>query len=210
MNPLLKIKKPKKVLSVIEQIQRQEDRRIFKILDEASGISTMKITIQPCSLGFALIATPSQFDDNTIFNVEIGASIEVCVKSFTNKQVSNKWVQHIEDGLPNQQVVDTVLKVLNGGPYDGSLVLHLGGTHFQRQVWEALKNIQPGTTETYHQVADRIGSPSAVRAVANAIGANPIAVLIPCHRVVRSDGGLGGYRWGEDIKRKLLFREKSS
>ncbi|WP_369427754.1 methylated-DNA--[protein]-cysteine S-methyltransferase [Porticoccus litoralis] len=82
------------------------------------------------------------------------------------------------------------------------------GTAFQRQVWQALLEIPLGMTTTYQVIADAIDRPKAVRAVANAIGANPIAYFIPCHRVVRSDGGLGGYRWGVERKRAILDWER--
>ena len=85
----------------------------------------------------------------------------------------------------------------------------LGGTAFQLQVWEALLRIPPGARVTYQQIADRIGSPKAVRAVANAIGRNPVAWLIPCHRVIRSSGALGGYHWGEARKAAMLGWESS-
>jgi AraC family transcriptional regulator of adaptative response/methylated-DNA-[protein]-cysteine methyltransferase len=88
------------------------------------------------------------------------------------------------------------------------LPLDIRGTAFQHRVWEALRDIPPGTTASYTEIAERIGRPEAVRAVAQACGANPVAVAIPCHRVVRSDGALSGYRWGMERKRKLLAREK--
>lgn len=81
------------------------------------------------------------------------------------------------------------------------------GTAFQQRVWLALQDIPVGTTASYSDVAVRIGAPKSVRAVAQACAANAIAVAIPCHRVVRSDGGLSGYRWGVDRKRTLLARE---
>ena len=83
------------------------------------------------------------------------------------------------------------------------------GTPFQQKVWVALRQIPIGETVTYKQLAERIGSPRAVRAVAGACAANPIAVLIPCHRVLRSDGGLSGYRWGVERKRALLETERA-
>lgn len=88
------------------------------------------------------------------------------------------------------------------------LPLDVQGTAFQQRVWQALQEIPPGTTETYSGLALRLGRPSAVRAVAQACAANPVAVAIPCHRVVRSDGGLAGYRWGIERKRALLDRER--
>jgi AraC family transcriptional regulator of adaptative response/methylated-DNA-[protein]-cysteine methyltransferase len=81
------------------------------------------------------------------------------------------------------------------------------GTEFQRRVWDALRRIPAGKTASYTDIARRIGAPTSVRAVAQACGANPIAVAIPCHRVVRSDGDLSGYRWGVGRKRILLERE---
>ena len=81
------------------------------------------------------------------------------------------------------------------------------GTMFQKIVWKALCSIKKGEVKTYAEVAEMIGAPTAVRAVANAIAKNNIAILIPCHRVIRSDGTLGEYRWGKEIKRKLLQSE---
>ena len=88
------------------------------------------------------------------------------------------------------------------------LPLDVRGTAFQQRVWQALQQIPPGETETYAGLARRLGRPAAVRAVAQACAANPVAVAIPCHRVVRSDGGLAGYRWGIERKRELLARER--
>jgi AraC family transcriptional regulator of adaptative response/methylated-DNA-[protein]-cysteine methyltransferase len=85
--------------------------------------------------------------------------------------------------------------------------LELRGTAFQRRVWEALRQIPTGQTITYAELARRVGSPRAVRAVASACGANPVAVAVPCHRVIGSDGKLTGYRWGVERKRLLLERE---
>jgi len=85
-----------------------------------------------------------------------------------------------------------------------------GGTPFQRAVWAALRRIPPGTTCSYTDLARAVGAPTAVRAVGTANGANPVAVVIPCHRVVRSDGSLGGYGGGLDRKRWLLEHEKAA
>jgi AraC family transcriptional regulator of adaptative response/methylated-DNA-[protein]-cysteine methyltransferase len=90
-----------------------------------------------------------------------------------------------------------------------ALPLDIRGTVFQERVWQALRDIPIGSTVTYTDIAARIGMPSAVRAVANACGANRLAVAIPCHRVVRSDGSLSGYRWGIERKRQLLEHEKN-
>jgi O-6-methylguanine DNA methyltransferase len=84
------------------------------------------------------------------------------------------------------------------------------GTPFQKQVWKALTKIQKGKTKTYSEVAQMIGKPTAIRAVASAIARNTIAILIPCHRVIRSDGTLGEYRWGKELKKKLLQNEQNN
>lgn len=88
-----------------------------------------------------------------------------------------------------------------------ALPLDVQGTVFQQRVWQALQQIPPGSTISYSQLAQRIGSPKAARAVAQACAANPLAVAIPCHRVLRNDGSLSGYRWGIERKRALLLRE---
>jgi AraC family transcriptional regulator of adaptative response/methylated-DNA-[protein]-cysteine methyltransferase len=87
------------------------------------------------------------------------------------------------------------------------LPLDVRGTAFQLRVWQALREVPSGTTTSYSRIAERIGAPKAVRAVAQACAANNLAVAIPCHRVVRTDGGLSGYRWGIERKRALLDRE---
>jgi AraC family transcriptional regulator of adaptative response/methylated-DNA-[protein]-cysteine methyltransferase len=88
-----------------------------------------------------------------------------------------------------------------------ALPLDIRGTAFQHRVWKALREIPAGSTISYAELAERIGAPKAVRAVAGACGANPVAVAVPCHRVARGDGSLGGYHWGVGRKRKLLEKE---
>lgn len=87
------------------------------------------------------------------------------------------------------------------GPFD------LRSTEFQQQVWQALLTIPPGQTRSYRQIAEQIGRPNAVRAVGTACGSNPISILIPCHRVIRSDGSYQGYHWGIEMKTRLLAAE---
>jgi AraC family transcriptional regulator, regulatory protein of adaptative response / methylated-DNA-[protein]-cysteine methyltransferase len=88
-----------------------------------------------------------------------------------------------------------------------NLPLDVRGTAFQQRVWQALREIPAGKTASYTEIACRIGSPNSVRVVARACAANLLAVAIPCHRVVRHDGGLSGYRWGVERKRALLEKE---
>jgi AraC family transcriptional regulator of adaptative response/methylated-DNA-[protein]-cysteine methyltransferase len=84
------------------------------------------------------------------------------------------------------------------------------GTAFQKKVWDALMKIPAGQTRSYAQVAEQIGAPGSARAVARACAGNRVAVVVPCHRVVRGDGSLGGYRWGLPLKEKLLQRERAA
>lgn len=86
--------------------------------------------------------------------------------------------------------------------------LHLKGTDFQLSVWSELLNIPSGKTFTYSQLAEVLGSPKAQRAVGSAVGSNPVSLVIPCHRVVAANGGLGGYYWGVELKKRILAAEQ--
>lgn len=103
-------------------------------------------------------------------------------------------------------VADVVAAVEQPGSASG-IPIDVQGTAFQEAVWAQLRAIPPGETRSYGEIAARLGKPGASRAVGQANGANPVAVLTPCHRVVAADGSLGGYAYGEDIKRALLKRE---
>ncbi len=126
-------------------------------------------------------------------------------------------VRDLQDRFPNadfeggdaefERMVAEVVGLVEAPGQRLDLPLDIRGTAFQQKVWAALQAIPPGRTATYTEIARAIGQPKAVRAVAQACGANPLAVAIPCHRVVRSDGDLSGYRWGVERKRKLIERE---
>jgi AraC family transcriptional regulator of adaptative response/methylated-DNA-[protein]-cysteine methyltransferase len=105
-------------------------------------------------------------------------------------------------------VRDQIVAFLQGEAGLAKVPLDIRGTVFQRKVWDALSRIPRGETRTYSQIAQAIGAPDAVRAVGSACGANPVALVVPCHRAVRTDGGLGGYAWGMARKKKLLELEK--
>lgn len=110
-----------------------------------------------------------------------------------------------DDGLA--PALEQTLRHLDNPHTVLDLPLDPTGSVFQRRVWDALQKIPVGETASYQAIARQLGQPTAFRAVANACGANPLAVIVPCHRVVRQDGGLGGYRWGLERKRQLLDRE---
>jgi AraC family transcriptional regulator of adaptative response/methylated-DNA-[protein]-cysteine methyltransferase len=106
-----------------------------------------------------------------------------------------------------EQLVSRVVGFIEAPGLGLDLPLDVRGTAFQQRVWQALQEIPAGSTASYTEIAARIGAPKSVRAVAQACAANPLAVAIPCHRVVRNDGGLSGYRWGIERKRALQERE---
>jgi AraC family transcriptional regulator of adaptative response/methylated-DNA-[protein]-cysteine methyltransferase len=107
-----------------------------------------------------------------------------------------------------EKIVAKVVGFVEAPRIDMHLPLDVRGTAFQQRVWQALREIPVGSTASYSKIAGRIGLPKAVRAVAQACAANAIAVAIPCHRVLRNDGKLSGYRWGVERKRALLKREQ--
>ena len=121
----------------------------------------------------------------------------------------NAVFQEAEGGSDFERWVKHTVEYLDGSCLRFDLPLDLRGTAFQERVWRALLEIPNGQTASYAEVARRIGRPKAARAVASACAANPVAVVVPCHRVVRTDGGLSNYRWGVDRKRRLLERESS-
>jgi AraC family transcriptional regulator of adaptative response/methylated-DNA-[protein]-cysteine methyltransferase len=109
---------------------------------------------------------------------------------------------------PLADVKRAILAFIAGEASLARVPLDIRGTVFQRRVWDELRRIPRGETRTYSEIARAVGAPDAVRAVGSACGANPVALVIPCHRAVRTDGGLGGYAWGLARKKKLLTLEK--
>lgn len=162
----------------------------------------IRFAVGQCSLGAILVAA---------------TATGVCAITLGDDPAA--LVRDLEDRFPRARLVGgdaafeaTVAAVVGlvENPRDGAAIpLDVRGTAFQERVWRALREIPPGRTASYAEVAARIGAPSAVRAVAQACAANPTAVAIPCHRVVRTDGALSGYRWGIERKRRLLARERA-
>lgn len=148
----------------------------------------------------------------TLGSVLIAASSKgVCRLSFDEGQDALlRCFPHAElvaGGEAFDALVSDVIRVIENPNQDFAIPLDVKGTAFQEAVWAALRAIPCGETRTYAQIAEAAGNAKAVRAAGSANGANHVAVLIPCHRVIRTDGGLGGYAYGEDIKRALLDRE---
>lgn len=124
-----------------------------------------------------------------------------------SKMRALQGVEIMEAAPPHARWMKTVQQVLDGALPIDALDVWLEGTDFQIAVWNALRDIPSGQTRTYQQIANAVHKPSAARAVGTAIGQNRIAVLVPCHRVIRSDGSLSGFRWGVARKRALLAQE---
>ena len=156
----------------------------------------------PCSLGQILVAAT----DKGVCAIFFGDDPKALDQELHNRFPRAKLIAGDREF---GKLVAKVVAYVEAPHKDLDLPLDIRGTAFQHQVWAALREIPPGETVTYGDIARRIGKPAAVRAVGTACGANHIAVAIPCHRVLGSDGKLTGYRWGTARKRALLDREKS-
>lgn len=208
------LKRSRSVTEAIHEAGFNSSGRFYANSDEVLGMTPrdfrsggthadMRFAVGECSLGSILVAA----SDKGIAAILFGDDPETLVHD-------------LEDRFPNANLIggdrafeDVMAKVVGlvEAPEVGlDLPLDMRGTAFQHRVWRALREIPVGTTATYSEIAEKIGMPKAVRAVAAACAANKIAVAIPCHRVVRNDGSLSGYRWGVERKRKLLDREAGS
>jgi AraC family transcriptional regulator of adaptative response/methylated-DNA-[protein]-cysteine methyltransferase len=154
-----------------------------------------------CSLGDILVAQ----SERGICAILIGDDAETLVQDLQNRFPR---ADLIGGDSAFEKLVAQVVGFVETPVIGLNLPLDIRGTAFQQRVWQALCEIPAGTTASYTEIANRIGAPKAFRAVALACGANAIAVAIPCHRVVRNDGGLSGYRWGVERKRTLLDNER--
>ena len=164
------------------------------------GGVNIRFAIAPCPLGLALVA---------------GTARGICMVAFGGERAALE--RELREEFPNSSIakagrefdawVKAVVNQIKHPAARMDLPLDIRGTAFQQRVWQALREIPPGRTASYSEVAVSIGRPNAVRAVARACATNPVALIVPCHRVVRTDGGLSGYRWGPERKRKLLKSE---
>ncbi len=163
----------------------------------------IRFAIGECSLGAILVAS----SENGVCCITLGDDPEILLVGLQDRFRNAELVGGDKDF---EQLVAIVVGFVETPHLNLALPLDVRGTAFQQRVWQALREIPAGSTASYSQVAAKIGCPKAVRAVAGACAANRIAVAIPCHRVVRHDGNLSGYRWGVERKRLLLQREASA
>jgi AraC family transcriptional regulator of adaptative response/methylated-DNA-[protein]-cysteine methyltransferase len=165
-----------------------------------SSESIVAFALAPYSSGFVIVAISEQ----RIRAILLGDSRETLIEELKRQLPDVMLVpdEHCEPAL-----VAKVAALIEDPARAVELPLDIRGTPFQRRVWQALKTVPAGTTVSYAALARQIGAPTSVRAVARAVAANSLAVAIPCHRVIRSNGELSGYRWGADRKRDLLEHE---
>jgi len=188
--------------------------RFYAIASEVLGMTptdfrsggdgtSIRFAVGECSLGSILVATTAK----GVCAILLGHDPDGLVRDLQDRFPKARFIG-ADTGF--EQLVASVVGFVEAPGTGLKLPLDVRGTAFQRRVWQALREIPAGSTTTYSKIAQRIGSPKSVRAVARACASNAIAVAIPCHRVVRSNGALSGYRWGVTRKRALLDREAAS
>jgi AraC family transcriptional regulator of adaptative response/methylated-DNA-[protein]-cysteine methyltransferase len=165
--------------------------------------ATIAWTITATDLGLLLVGAT----ERGLCFIMLGDT-EAELERILNHEFPNA-VLHRDDGAL-KAIVTAVLQRIAGEPAPDDIPLDITGTAFQRRVWEALRHIPYGEVRTYSEIAETIGAPNAVRAVGTACGSNPVAIVVPCHRVVPKGGGVGNYGFGPERKRVLLKREGAS
>lgn len=165
---------------------------------------TLHHLVSPCSLGHLLAA----FTPAGLCALLLGDSPEALLADLHHRFPNATHREATPSELGHLAPIIAFVESPRASPAEFPLPLDLRGTAFQHRVWKTLQSIPPGATATYTDLARRIGSPKAARAVAAACAANPVAIAIPCHRVIRADGALAGYRWGLQRKQTLLSREQ--
>ena len=165
--------------------------------------AAIRFAVGQCSLGSILVAAT----DKGVCAISLGDDPDVLLRDLQDRFPKAQLIG-ADKGF--EQLVAKVVGFVEAPAQGLDLPLDLRGTVFQQRVWQALRKIPAGKTATYTEIAKRIGRPNAVRAVAAACAGNPIALAIPCHRVVRLDGNLAGYRWGVARKRALLEKEAAA
>jgi AraC family transcriptional regulator of adaptative response/methylated-DNA-[protein]-cysteine methyltransferase len=185
-------------------------RRVYEAAGNALGMTpgayrrrgtgvTIHYTAVPTALGLLLVAVTERGVCSVSLGDDEGALVEALRAEFPAAELARS-------SDARDRLVDAVVAHVEGRAGTDDLPLDVRATAFQWQVWRALQRIPEGATRSYQAVAEELGRPTAARAVARACASNRIAVLIPCHRVVRGDGALGGYRWGIARKAALLSR----
>jgi AraC family transcriptional regulator, regulatory protein of adaptative response / methylated-DNA-[protein]-cysteine methyltransferase len=164
--------------------------------------AVIHFAVGECSLGSILVAA----SDRGVCAILLGDDPDLLLRDLQDRFSRAELVGGDSDF---EHLVARVVALVEAPSRGLDLPLDVRGTAFQQRVWRALRAVPAGRTASYAEIARTIGAPTAVRAVAHAVASNPLAVAIPCHRIVRSDGALAGYRWGVERKRALLDRESA-
>lgn len=205
------LQEKKRITDAIYDAGYQSNSRFYEASSQRLGMtpsewksggrgSKIYFALAVCSLGTLLVAQ----SPIGVCAILLGDDPEQLLNNLQDKFPNAELIGGNDDF---EQLVAQVVGFIEAPEIGLNLPLDIQGTAFQQRVWQALRNIPVGETKSYSDIAEKIGQPSAVRAVANACGANMLAVAIPCHRVVRSNGDLSGYRWGIDRKQALLLKE---
>jgi AraC family transcriptional regulator of adaptative response/methylated-DNA-[protein]-cysteine methyltransferase len=164
---------------------------------------TIRFATAPCALGLLLVAATERGVCAVMLGDKAGALETLLRQQFPSAEI-------FPDATGMAEQVSGILAAMTDHPAAGDLPLDLRATAFQARVWQALRQIPRGETRSYADLARAVGQPKAVRAVARTCASNPVAIAVPCHRVIGSDGGLTGYRWGIERKKTLLALEKKT
>jgi AraC family transcriptional regulator, regulatory protein of adaptative response / methylated-DNA-[protein]-cysteine methyltransferase len=206
------LRKGKDVTTALHEVSYGSASRLYEKSDAQLGMTpatyrrggrgmNISYTIAPCSLGRVLVAATER-GISAVYLGERDSDLAAALrKEYPRAAIRCGSGEHAK-------WVRAIVRHLAGSNPRLDLPTDVVATAFQRRVWEALRSIPLGATRTYSEVARSIGQPSAIRAVARACATNPAAIVVPCHRVVRTDGTLGGYRWGLERKQSLLERER--
>lgn len=168
----------------------------------AAGVD-IRYAIAPCWLGHVLAAATPRGACAILLGDTAGDLVAELTRMYPH-------ARHAGRDVAFERLLAQVVALVSEPESAPNLALDIRGTAFQQRVWEALRAVPPGRRVTYAELARRIGAPGAVRAVGRACATNALAIAVPCHRAVRTDGGLAGYRWGVERKRALLDREASA
>ncbi len=208
------LRKGKDVTTALHEVSYGSASRLYERSDAHLGMTPatyrrggqgmeISYTVVPCSLGRVLVAATERGISAVYLGDRDSALVAALRREYPRAEIRNGSGEH-------SNWVHAIVQYLAGTNPRLNLPTDVVATAFQRRVWEALQAIPPGKTRTYSEVARSIGRPSAIRAVARACATNPTSLVVPCHRVVRSDGSLGGYRWGLERKQSLLDHERQT
>lgn len=198
------------LLSVTQDAGLSSTGRLHDLMVTCEAMSPGEIKSRGAGLEIRFGEAPTPFGNALIAWTQRG----ICHLGFVEGEASANAVDGLKQDWPGttfvhdrQRALQLAATIFHANPSAQPLHLLLRGTNFQIKVWEALISVEPGEMVSYSQLAKMVGAPKASRSVGTAIGKNNIALLIPCHRVIRETGEIGGYRWGPDRKAALLARE---